>query len=174
MKNNKLLIKSVLLVFLISSGFVLSEGAHKRSEQETKTKQEHPKEHPTEHPSNAESKAVTKDNLARAIRRHIKSTSALNKGFYLAIDDNTERALKLTLVKVHDDKLASLGNQTYFACADFKADNGKIYDLDVFMKGESVDELTPTEVSVHKEDGVERYTWVEKRGVWRKSPLNGK
>jgi hypothetical protein len=42
------------------------------------------------------------------------------------------------------------------------------------MKGESVDELTPTEVSVHKEDGVERYTWVEKRGVWRKSPLNGK
>jgi hypothetical protein len=70
--------------------------------------------------------------------------------------------------------LASLGNQTYFACADFKADNGKIYDLDVFMKGESVDELTPTEVSVHKEDGVERYTWVEKRGVWRKSPLNGK
>ena len=36
------------------------------------------------------------------------------------------------------------------------------------MNGKSTDDLAVTEISVHKEEGVERYGWKEKRGVWVK------
>lgn len=130
--------------------------------------QEHPKEHPAEHPTSAAAEAVTKEHLATAIRRHIEEESRKNGGVYLRMDDKAGEVLRLTLKKVHDDKLASLGGETYFACADFKASNGKVYDLDVFMKGKNAHELMATEVTVHKEEGVERYTWLEEQGVWRK------
>jgi len=70
--------------------------------------------------------------------------------------------------KIQMDKLTGLGNDSYFACADFKASNGKVYDLDIFMNGESTDDLAVTEISVHKEEGVERYGWKEEGGVWVK------
>ncbi len=73
--------------------------------------------------------------------------------------------LNLKLLKVHDDKLAALGDHTYFACADFEAEDGVVYDLDIFMKGESVEVLKPDEVTLHKKDGSERYTWIEVEGI---------
>jgi len=59
---------------------------------------------------------------------------------------------------------------TYFACADLKNADGHMYDLDVFMSGPDKDHLAVTEVSVHKKDGKERYTWAQKGGVWKKEP----
>jgi ABC-type Zn2+ transport system substrate-binding protein/surface adhesin len=133
---------------------------------------EHPKEHPSEHPAESlrtvEAVPVTKENLAVAIRQIIADASAENKGLFLALDELKGKSLELKLKKVHDDKLASLGNQTYFACADFQTAEGKVYDLDIFMEGPDADGLKMTEVSVHKEDGVERYTWMEKEGIWKK------
>ena len=64
------------------------------------------------------------------------------------------------------DRLTGIGNDTYFACADFQASNGKVYDLDIFMNGETTDDLAVTEISVHKEEGAERYGWREEDGVW--------
>jgi len=78
--------------------------------------------------------------------------------------------LPSTLDKVHKDKLATLGNGLYFVCADFKTPGGKVYDLDVFMT-EGENGLTPTEVTVHKEEGVARYGWVEKDGIWEREPV---
>ena len=66
------------------------------------------------------------------------------------------------------DRLTGLGNDTYFACADFQASNGKVYDLDIFMNGESADNMIVVEISVHKENGVERYGWRENDGIWIK------
>ena len=39
------------------------------------------------------------------------------------------------------DRLTGLGNDVYFACADFQASNGKVYDLDIFMNGKSSENL---------------------------------
>ena len=36
------------------------------------------------------------------------------------------------------------------------------------MVGATINDLKPTEVTVHKEEGVERYTWLEVEGVWSK------
>ena len=77
--------------------------------------------------------------------------------------------LQLELLKIHKERLASIGNDTYFACADFQASNGKVYDLDIFMSGKSADGLVVTEIIVHKEEGVQRYGWLEKDGVWVKT-----
>ena len=125
-------------------------------------------EHPQEHPVMLSTKVVTKENLSEAIRRYIAAETAKGGGVFVSVDDRTGETLKLILKKVHDEKLAALGDNTYFACADFETSDGKAYDLDIFMKGETIDNLVPVEVTVHKEDGVERYTWVEVEGIWHK------
>ena len=77
--------------------------------------------------------------------------------------------LELKLDKVHKERLSRIKDDVYFACADFKNSDGVIYDLDIFMEGASVDELTVNEVIVHKQDGKARYGWKynKRKDVWR-------
>lgn len=132
------------------------------------TAQEHPSEHPQEHPSsNAE---VTKETLAMAITDYVDKESNLKGGYFMVFDNVAKEPLALTLDKVHKEKLASLGNGVYFACADFKATNGNLYDLDIFMQ-EGHDGLVVSDISVHKVEGNPRYTWIEKDGIWKKKEL---
>ena len=86
----------------------------------------------------------------------------------MVFDGTASEVLQLDLLKIHMDRLTGIGNDTYFACADFKASNGKVYDLDIFMKGQSADHLAVTEIIVHKEEGAERYGWSEQNGIWVK------
>ena len=132
--------------------------------------QEHPTEHPTntaasaEHPTTAAK--LDKASMAKSIEHFVKHDSALKGGAFLVLDDKTGQPLSLKLDKVHKERLSSIGNDTYFACADFKTAKGKIYDIDIFMMGKSADDLKVTEIMVHKENGKARYTWAEKKGVW--------
>ena len=126
---------------------------------------EHP-EHP-EHPNKITS-PVTINAVGKAVAEFIASDAKLKGGKFMVFDRLSSEVLQLDLLKIHMDRLTGLGNDTYFACADFQASNGKVYDLDIFMKGKSTDDLAVTEISVHKEEGVERYGWKEKRGVWVK------
>ncbi|MEE9167800.1 MAG: hypothetical protein V3U24_10135 [Candidatus Neomarinimicrobiota bacterium] len=128
-------------------------------------------EHPKEHPVGLSTAAVTEESLAEVIRHHIDERMKENDGMFLHYDEETGDTLKLALKKVHEDRLSAVGDDTYFACADFASPQGKVYDLDIFMKGESADELVPTEVVVHKEGGVERYRWEEEEGIWGKVPV---
>lgn len=125
--------------------------------------QEHP-EHPTDDKAN---EPVTIEMLSKAIAEYVETDSKLKGGYFLVYDPVAETPLRLTLDKVHEDKLATLGNGVYFACADFKAADGRIYDLDIFMKGNGGG-LDPTEVSIHKVSGTPRYNWTEENGVWKK------
>ena len=129
---------------------------------------EHP-DHP-EHPEHPSKKTtpVSAQAVGKAVAEFIASDAKLKGGKFLVFDVSAKEALQLELLKIHMDRLTGLGNDTYFACADFQASNGKVYDLDIFMIGESTDDLAVTEISVHKEEGVERYGWKEKRGVWVK------
>jgi len=141
--------------------------------QETEHPAEHPAEKAAEHPAKEASTIITKDNLAEAVVQHVKTESNQDRKFIVE-DPKTGESLELELLKVHKDRLSAVGDNLYFACADFKANNGKTYDLDVFMEGKNADELTFNKFSVHKEESVERYGWKEENGEWKKVPLENK
>ena len=128
---------------------------------------EHPTEHPSEHPTTVKSLKLTISQLAESIEKYIQQDVELKGGFFV-FDVKNDEVLNLTLSKIHKERLSNIGNDTYFACADFQASNGKVYDLDVFMMGKSQDDLVVTEINVHKESGIARYGWQENGGVWIK------
>jgi hypothetical protein len=128
-------------------------------------------EHPTEPPPGPEPSVVTKEELAKAIEDYVARDAALKGGFFLVYDQKAEQALVLSLLKVHKERLSRVGPQEYFACADFRTPAGKVYDLDIFMRGPDKAHLSVTGISVHKEDGKERYTWYSEKGIWKMKPL---
>ena len=137
------------LLLLISLAFLFSE---------------HP-EHPAEHPTTKKTPKLTITELAISIEYYIQNDITLKGGFYI-YDKNNNEILDLTLMKIHKERLSNIGGNTYFACADFKASNGKVYDLDIFMIGQSQDNLDVTEINVHKENGKARYLWKNQQGIW--------
>ena len=127
---------------------------------------EHP-EHPSEHPTTINKPKLTIAQLSISIENYIQNDLVLKGGFF-GYDKINKEILDLTLSKIHKERLSNIGGDTYFACADFMASNGKIYDLDIFMTGTSQDNLDVTEINVHKENHVERYLWENQQGIWVK------
>ncbi len=123
------------------------------------------KEHP-DHPKDKAASQMTLDALAVAITEYVELDTKLKGGFFLIYDTVDKKPLQLKLVKVHKDKLASLGDGVYFACTDMKTMDGTLYDLDFFMK-RTDHGIETTEVSVHKKSGEPRYGWKEVDGVWK-------
>ncbi len=135
--------------------------------------QEHP-EHPKsgqakqEHPEHPQAKQeMSLDVLAEAITSYIETDSKLKGGAFLVLDPQTKSVLQLQLEKVHTERLATLGNEVYFACTDMKAADGTVYDLDFFMQ-QTEHGIQTTEVAIHKQAGKPRYSWKEENGTWRK------
>jgi hypothetical protein len=132
---------------------------------------EHPTEHPTakpaEHPAAAQPAKLTTEALAEAIADYVSKDAELKGGYFLVYDALQKKPLALTLDKVHKEQLAHIGEGVYFACADFKATDGHLYDLDIFMKQTDAG-LKVTQVLVHKQDGQPRYTWYEEGGIWKR------
>ncbi len=128
---------------------------------------EHPSEHPTEPPSK-KTAAVTKEALSVAIENYVKEQAKIEGGYFLFYDAREDKALALTLDKVHKDRLSRIKDDVYFACADFRANDGTMYDLDIFMKGESPAQLKVTAITLHKKNGKARYIWVQERGLWKR------
>ena len=118
-------------------------------------------------PQIVQGEKITLQNLARAIESFVEADINL-RGAFLVIDPSTNEVLILNLEKVHKERLSHIGDDVYFACADFNADDGRVYDLDIFLQGKNTDNLTVTEISVHKEDGEARYGWQEQDGIWTK------
>jgi len=156
---------STLVALAFASGSIRTDAA---ASAEPPKSGEHPKgaEHP-EHPRDEAQSPMSMERLSKGIRDYIAQDSALKGGFFLMYDTVDKKPLQLTLVKVHEDKLAGLGGGVYFACTDLKNTDGVVYDLDFFMKDDDGD-LHTTEVAVHKKAGVARYGWKEEGGVWTK------
>lgn len=129
---------------------------------------EHPSEHPSEHPQAAHAEQVSKDDIADAVTRYVDEDAALKGGYFLVFDSEAGVPLALQMDKVHRERLSRVGPDVYFVCADFKATNGKVYDLDIFMQGPDAHSLAVTEVTVHKEQGQARYNWFEEDGIWQR------
>lgn len=110
--------------------------------------------------------AVTIDDIAAGIEKHIGEQSKANGGYFKIQHKNKE--LSLQLVRVHLEYLAPLGEGISFACVDLVGADGPVYDVDFFMKGPP-GAMVVTETSVHKVNGQPYYTWEQRRnGTWRK------
>jgi len=122
-------------------------------------------EHPSEHPKGSSGQLTVRE-LSRAVEKYVNKEGKAHDRYFVAQD--ADKTLQLTLSKVHEDRLSPLGDDVYFVCADFTAQDGTLYDVDIFMKGTSKGNLVATETSIHKVNGKERYTWHEANGVWKK------
>lgn len=127
-------------------------------------------EHP-EHPESSGKQLNVKE-FSEAVKAYVEKESQRHDGYFEVDDPVQKKTLKLKLEKVHDDRLSALGNDVYFVCADFKATDGNIYDIDIFMKGKSKNDLAATDIKVHKQNGAPRYTWYEEGGVWKTKGLD--
>ena len=109
---------------------------------------------------------VSNVDISAGIKRHIHNERrrAADKKFHV---NYRGKNLALDLLRVHDDRLSSLGGGKYFACVDMKGSDGKTYDIDFFMAGQP-GSMQVTETSVHKINGKPLYNWKEQGGVWKK------
>ena len=109
---------------------------------------------------------VTTADIAAGIQKHIDEKTKAGGGHFKLKDGGQE--LSLTLVKVHNDKLTSLGKGVHFACVDMKGTDGNTYDIDFFLKGD-VGAMSVTSTDLHKVNGKPRYNWEQrKNGTWHK------
>ncbi len=125
---------------------------------------------PDEHPELARPNELTTESLAQGITNYVTAETEKQGGVFPVADPAQGTSLALTLTTVHRERLSKLADGRYFACADFKGRDGHTYDLDVFMRVDSTG-LTPTDVIVHKQDGLARFNWVEQNGIWLQSPV---
>ena len=116
--------------------------------------------------SGIQTKEVSATDISSGIKRHIASDrkKSSDKKFHV---NYRGKDLALDLIKVHDDRLSSLGGGKYFACVDMKGTGGTIYDIDFFMAGQP-GSMSVTETSVHKINGKPLYNWKEEGGVWKR------
>ena len=129
--------------------------------------QEHP-EHPTSKKAEKPAHSYTMDELAKAITSEIETTQNKNDGWYAMKDGDA--TWKMKLAKVHRERLSQIDPKTYFACTDFKSDDGHTVDVDFFMKDDG-EKLVMTDATIHKVDGKPRYNWKEKDGYWVKEKV---
>jgi hypothetical protein len=120
----------------------------------------------TTSPQNTPTQEVRQADISAGIKRNIDSErkKSGDKKFHV---NYRGKDLALDLIKVHNDRLSSLGGSKYFACVDMKATDGTIYDIDFFMAGQP-GSMRVTETSVHKINGKPLYNWKEEGGIWKK------
>ncbi len=116
--------------------------------------------------SPTQAKEVSTADISSGIKKHIddERKKSNDKKFHV---NYRGKELGLDLVKVHDDRLSTLGGGKYFACVDMKATDGTIYDIDFFMAGQP-GSMKVTETSVHKVNARPLYNWKEEGGVWKR------
>ncbi|HKB78136.1 MAG TPA: hypothetical protein VKH35_00340 [Thermoanaerobaculia bacterium] len=130
--------------------------------------QEHP-EHPTNKTPPKGAHVYTMGELEKAITAEIQGTQQKHDGWYPMKDEKENKELAMKLDHVHTERLARLDPKTYFACTDFKSNDGHLVDVDFFMK-DNGEKLVMTDATIHKVDGKPRYNWKEKNGFWERVP----
>ena len=128
--------------------------------------QEHP-EHPN---SSTKPKDFSVSDLEKAIKKDIAEKSKADGGVFKVKDPELNKTWDLKLDHVHTERLSKLSPDTYFACVDMKDPQGKVIDVDFFLKQEG-DKLEMTDTTVHKIEGKPRYNWKEEDGFWKRVPV---
>jgi hypothetical protein len=153
----------VLIALLLVPALPLVAQDHPRAPQQSQSQQlpqsggEAPRAAMTE---------ATMSSVSAGLKEFISGYAAksADKKFHMPYQ---RKDLALDLIRLHDERFASLGGDKYFACVDMKGPDGKIYDIDFFMVVQT-GKLTVTETAVHKINGKPLYNWKQVGGVWKK------
>jgi len=112
---------------------------------------------------------VTGD-IQAGIEKHIAEEVARGNGHFTVPFEGKE--LRLRLVRVHVEYLASLAPQRHFACVDMASEDGQFYDIDFFMEGDP-GSMKVTETTVHKLNGRPYYLWKQNEDKhWVRAPVD--
>lgn len=105
-------------------------------------------------PQPAEPQGAKEDD--RAVRAAIASEldSSMRGGKLEILDPRSGQARTVTFVELHD-AVHRTGDGSAYACADFKDESGKLYDVDVYVRGEDGG-YRLKELVLHKADGKDR------------------
>ena len=113
---------------------------------------------------------IVTDEIKAGIEKHIAEQVELGNGYFTVPFEGKE--LKLKLVRVHVEYLASLAPQRHFACVDMASSDGQFYDIDFFLHGDPGD-MTVTETTVHKLNGKPYYVWKQNEDKnWVHAPVD--
>ncbi len=85
-----------------------------------------------------------------------------DEGSFEVYDNELKKDWKLSLVRIHKKRIARLGEDKFFACADFETvgkGKRKTLDLDFFVTRNEDGEFIVDEIPVHKVNGKPRYTY---------------
>ena len=161
----RLIIAAIVLSFFIPAMPLLATGDHPGPAQPSQL-QQFPQTTSRAQQNSMQTREVSNTDISAGIKRHVANDTkkSNDRKFHVKYG---KKDLALDLVKVHDDRLSSLGSGKYFACVDMKATNGTIYDIDFFMGGQP-GSMRVTETSVHKINGKPLYNWKEESGVWKR------
>jgi hypothetical protein len=111
---------------------------------------------------------VTQD-IQNAIEKNIEDQTRKGNGYFMLPFNQSE--LRLKLVRVHTEYLATLAPEKHFACVDLVSTQGDVYDVDFFLAG-SPPNMNVTKTSVHKINGKPIYLWKQKNdGSWNQAPV---
>jgi hypothetical protein len=112
---------------------------------------------------------VVTGDIKDGIEKHIAEQVRLGNGFFkLPFED---KELRLALVRVHVEYLATLGPRRHFACVDMVNVDGEFYDVDFFLAGDP-GSMTVTETLVHKLNGKPYYLWQQNPDkTWGRVPV---
>jgi transglutaminase-like putative cysteine protease len=105
-------------------------------------------------------KKVTIRDVERGIRANIEARIQEEGGYFNFQNDTLDLSLKL--VRVHTEYLSVLGSNKFFACVDLATENGDVYDMDFFLKGEP-GAMQVTRTDLHKLNGKPYYTWKQNK-----------
>jgi len=120
---------------------------------------QHPGQSIPEHPG--KEAMLSADKVIKGIKDHIDKVTKANAGYFPITDSEEGKDLRLKFIKVHEDKVSCIKKEdTYFACVDFKTDDGKTtYDIDFWMKKGIFGKLNVFQTKIHKKDGKPRFTY---------------
>lgn len=117
-----------------------------------------------------EKSIITLEDVVQFAEEYIQKNS--RDGMFKLYDKKTKKELELKLEKVHRERLSPVKKDEYVVCADFQGKDGNTYDLDFFVQGKTKSYFTidKKDISIHKVNGKEKYTWSyhEKKNVWVK------
>ena len=129
--------------------------------------QEHPGEHPgapakvEQEEQPGEEAMLSAEEIIKGIKDHINKVTNANAGYFSINEPEEGKDLRLKLIKVHEDRVSYIKkNDAYFACTDFKTEDGKTtYDIDFWMKQGKLGKLEVYQTKIHKKDGKPRFTY---------------
>jgi len=114
--------------------------------------------------------SIVTGDIQAGIEKHIAEQVAAGDGFFKVTFEGKE--LRLKLVRVHVEYLASLAPQRHFACVDMASADGQFYDIDFFLNGDP-GAMTVTETTVHKLNGQPFYLWKQNDDKrWVRAPVD--